>query len=747
MNRFDMTRIFALDTEGDEAGRTALLAPSRRGFIKLAAGAGSGLVLGLAPLPRSIGGGEAAAGKEAAAGSLAPNPFLIVAPDNTVTVIIKHLDKGQGAATGLASLVAEELDAEWASIKTEFAPADSARYKNLEFGVQGVGGSNGMSNSFEQYRQAGATARAMLVAAAAKAWSVPPGEITVKAGKLAHASGKAGSFGEFAARASAEAVPGTVKLKDPKDFVLIGKSTPRVDSRAKTMGTALFTIDQMMDGMLVAVIARPPMFGATVKSFDDSLAMKVPGVVKVLAVPQGVAVLAKSTWPALKGRDALKVVWDDSKAEKRGTAEIVAEYKAMLDKPGLEVRKDGDAEAALKSAVKVIAVDFEFPYLAHAPMEPMNAVVRFDGAKVEIWTGSQLQTIDQSVAAAVLGIKPENVTINTLWAGGSFGRRGTPDGHYVAEACAIAKAYGQPVPIKTIWTREDDIKGGYYRPIYLHRIEAGLDAKGAIVAWRHRIVGQSIMSGTPFAAAMKGGIDPTSVEGANTLPYTIPNMRVELATMKIGVPVLWWRSVGSTHTAHSTEHMLDIIARETSRDPLELRLSMLSKHPRHAAALKLATEAAGWGKPMPAGRFLGLAVHESFKSFVAQVAEVEAKPDGGFKVTRVVCAVDCGLAVNPDVVKAQIEGGIGYGLGAALKSVITMKGGVVEQANFDTYDVLRMSEMPRVEVLIVPSDQPPTGVGEPGVPPILPAVANAMLAASGVRTVALPMTRQSYRRA
>ncbi|MEQ1712052.1 MAG: molybdopterin cofactor-binding domain-containing protein, partial [Hyphomicrobium sp.] len=457
--------------------------------------------------------------------------------------------------------------------------------------------------------------------------------------------------------------------------------------------------------------------------------------------------LAKSTWPALKGRDALKVVWNDSKAEKRGTAEIVAGYKAMLDKPGLEVRKDGDAIAALKTAAKVISVDFEFPYLAHAPMEPMNAVVRFDGAKAEIWTGSQLQTIDQGVAAAVLGIKPEKVALTTLWAGGSFGRRGTPDAHYVAEACAIAKAYGRPVPIKTIWTREDDIQGGYYRPIYVHRIEAGLDAKGGIVAWRHRIVGQSIMDGTPFAAAMKGGIDPTSVEGANTLPYAIPNLRVELATTKIGVPVLWWRSVGSTHTAHSTEHMLDIVARETGRDPLAMRLAMLGKFPRHAAALKIAAEAAGWGKALPAGRFRGLAVHESFKSVVAQVAEIEATDDGGVKVLRVVCAVDCGLAVNPDVVKAQIEGGIGFGLGAALKSAITMKGGVVEQVNFDGYDVLRMSEMPKVEVLIVPSAQLPTGVGEPGVPPILPAVANAMLAATGVRTVALPMTRQSYKKA
>lgn len=739
MSTADLTRIFAIAGNPADPAST----PSRRTFIKIAGVAG--LALGLAPLPPGPGLGGSAA---AAGAALAPNPFLVVAPDGTVTVIIKHLDKGQGAATGLATLVAEELDADWSQIRTEFAPADAAKYKNLDFGVQGVGGSNGLSNSFEQYRLAGATAKAMLVAAAAKAWSVPGAEVVVKAGRLTHPSGKAASLGELASDAAALPVPAEAKLKDPKDFVYIGKSFRRVDGVAKSTGAAKFTIDQQMPDMLVAVIARPPKFGATMKSLDASAAELLPGVVRVIPIPQGVAVLAKSTWPAIKARDALKIVWDESKAETRGTAELIAEYKALLDKPGVVARTAGDAAAALAKAAKVVEADFEFPYLAHAPMEPMNAVVRFDGAMAEIWTGSQLQTVDQGVAAAVLGIKPENVSLTTVWAGGSFGRRAVADAHFVAEACAIAKAYGKPVPIKCIWTREDDIKGGYYRPLYVHRIRAGLDTAGNIVAWQHRIVGQSILAGTPFAAMMvKDGVDLTSVEGANTNPYAIANFKLELATTKVGVPALWWRSVGSTHTAHAVEHMIDLLAREAKQDPVAFRLALLGQHPRHAAALKLAADKAGWSTAPAAGRFRGVAVHESFKSYVAQVAEVTLKPGGGFKVERVVCAVDCGIAVNPDVIAAQMEGGIGFGLGAAMKSAITMKGGAVEQANFDGYEVLRMSEMPKVEVHIVPSVAAPTGVGEPGVPPVLPAVANALLAATGVRTTTLPMSRQRYIRA
>ena len=734
MNAPRLTGIFALPGETPQA--------SRRSFLKIAGGAGAGLVLGMAIPLRGVSTGAIAAASE----TLQPNPFLQVAPDNTVTVIIKHLDKGQGAATGLATLVAEELDADWSQIKTEFAPADPVKYKNFAFGVQGVGGSTGLSNSYEQYRLAGATAKAMIVAAAAKDWGVPANEITVKAGVVSHGDKRA-TFGDLASKAAAENVPEKPALKDSKDFVYIGKSFPRVDGKAKTTGAAKFTIDHQFDGMLIATIARPPMFGATVKSFDANEAEKIKGIVKVLQVPQGIAVLATSTWAALQAQRAIKVTWDDSKAEKRSPSDIVAAYKAKLDTPGISARKDGDVEAGFKSAAKVVEVDFEFPYLAHAPMETMDCVIKYDGKSAEIWTGSQLQTVDHGTACAVLGLKPEAVQIHTVWAGGSFGRRAIADSHYVREACEIAKSYGKPVPIKVIWTREDDIKGGYYRPIYVHRIKAGLDKDGNIVSWLHRIVGQSIIAGTPFESGMvKDGIDATSVEGASTLPYAIPNLQVELHTEKTGVPVLWWRSVGATHTAHATEHMIDILAKESGRDPVDFRLAMLAKHPRHAGVLKLAAEKAGWlsGQP-PDGKMRGIAVHESFASYVANAAEVSLRDDGSVKVERVVCAIDCGIAVNPDVVIAQVEGGLGYGLGAALKGAITMKGGVVEQSNFDDYDVLRISEMPKVEVYIVPSAQPPTGVGEPGTPVVAPAVANALLAGTNVRTNVLPMNNQKYK--
>jgi len=732
--------IFALDRKLLSApGERESLRPDRRDIIKIA---GAGLVLGwLAPLPLTQRAAAAEPGK-----AFAPNPFLIIAPDSTVTVIIKHLDKGQGAATGLATLVAEELDADWSQIRTEFAPSDADKYKNFAFGVQGVGGSTGLANSYEQYRTAGAAARQMLVNAAANEWGVAASEIGVGKGKFSHASGKSADFGHFASAAAGLDVPQKPKLKDPKDFVYIGKSFPRVDSAAKCTGKAIYTIDMKPPGMLTAVMARPPLFGAEVKSFDASDAKKVAGVVEVVKIPRGVAVVAKDTWSALKGREALKVDWDTSKAEMRGTAELREEYRTLLKGNGSVARNDGDVEAAFKSATKIVEAEFEFPYLAHAPLEPLDSIVRFDGSSAEIWAGSQLQTVDHATAAGVFRIKPEAIQIHTLWAGGSFGRRAHGDSHMVGDTCEIAKALANGAPVKLLWTRDDDIKGGWYRPMYLHKIKAGLDKDGNIVAWRHQIAGQSIISGTPFEASLlKEGIDKTSVEGADNLPYEIPNLKVELHTTKVKVPVLWWRSVGATHTAHATEHMIDIVAREAGKDPLEFRLAMLAKKPRHAGALKLAAEKAGWGAPPPQGVVRGLAVHESFSSFVANVADVKVQDDGSFKVERVVCAIDCGVAVNPDVVAAQMEGGIGFGLGAAMKSAITLKGGAVEQSNFHDYEVLRISGMPKVEVHIVPSAAAPTGVGEPGTPVVLPAVANALLAGTGVRTGVLPMSAQKYK--
>src|SRR5271168_1243323 len=714
---------------------TVLSRASRRGFLKSAAATAAGLTIGFywsSPLSRALAD---------TVKDFAPNAFLRIAPDNSVKVIAKHLEMGQGAYTGLATVVAEELDADWAQIRVESAPADASKYANLAFGMQGTGGSSAMANSWMQLRKAGATARAMLVAAAATEWNVTPASLTVERGVVHHApSNRQATFGELAGKAAAQPLPTQVPLKDPKDFKLIGQKLPRVDIPPKTNGTAQFTIDVTFPGMLVAVLQRPPLFGATVKSFDATATKAVPGVVEVLQVPRGVAVVAKSFWAAKLGREALKVEWDDSKAEKRSTAAILAEYRTLAGQPGMPARNDGDVAAALKGAAKVVTATYEFPYLAHAPMEPLDAVVKLDANSCEIWAGDQFQTVDQANAAATAGLEPEQVNIHTLLAGGSFGRRANMGSDYIVEAVSVAKALGASgTPVKLQWTSEDDIRGGLYRPLYVHRLEAALDKNGQLVGWQHRIVGQSIMAGTAFAAVMvKDGIDGTSVEGAANLPYAVPNMSVELNTTETGVPVLWWRVVGSSHTAYATEAFIDEIAQAAGKDPFAFRQALLEHHPRHKAVLELAANAAGWGSPLPKGKGRGIAVAEAFGTYVAQVAEVTVAPNGQIKVDRVVCAVDCGTPINPDVITAQMEGGIGFGLGAALYGAITLKDGKVEQTNFDAYQVLRIDEMPKVEVHIVQSPEAPTGVGEPGVAPVGPAVANAVFAATGKRLRILP---------
>jgi isoquinoline 1-oxidoreductase beta subunit len=482
-------------------------------------------------------------------------------------------------------------------------------------------------------------------------------------------------------------------------------------------------------------------FGATVKAFDKAAAVAVPGVTDVVQVEAGVAVLARGFWAAQQGRDALKVEWDESRAEHRGTSELLAEYRALAQKPGRSARREGDPTAALAGAAKVLEAIYEFPYLAHAPMEPLDCVVRLSGDHAEVWAGSQIQTIDQATVAGVLGLTPDKVKVNTLLAGGSFGRRATPVADVAREAASVVKAIGGRAPVKVVWTREDDIRGGRYRPLFVHRIRGGLDASSRIVAWEQRIVGQSFLKGTPFEGLIKDGIDATAVEGVTTLPYAIPNLGCELHLVDVGVPTLWWRSVGHSHTAFSTETFLDELAHAAGRDPFELRRDLLRDHPRLRAVLELAASRAGWGSPLPSGRARGIALQESFGSYVAQVAEVQARPDGFPKVERVVCAVDCGVAVNPDVVRAQMEGGIGFGLGAALWSEITLEKGRVVQSNFDDYRTLRIDEMPKVEVHIVPSAEAPSGVGEPGVPPIAPAVANALFRLTGRSVRKLPFTR------
>ena len=722
---------------------------SRRRFVQ---GIAAGLTLGFS-LPGALAAGApkaiaASAGTASAGANFEPNAFVRIGSDDTVTVISKHLEMGQGSYTGLATILADELDADWATVRVEGAPADAKRYNNLLWGpAQGTGGSTAMANSWEQMRKAGATARAMLVAAAARQWQVPAEQIQVRQGVVSHpASGRKARFGQLAQAAAAEAVPGNVRLKDPKDFTLIGKVAPRKDSAEKVNGKARFTQDVQLPGMLVAVVAHPPRFGATVKSFDAGRAKAVKGVVDVVQIPQGVAVLARDTWSAKKGRDALSVTWDESAAFKLGSEEILARYRELAKKPGAVARSEGQVEPALAQAAKVLTAEFDFPYLAHAAMEPMNCVVQFDGQQCEVWNGEQMHTGDQYALAALFGIAPEKVIIHMLYAGGSFGRRASKSADYVLEAAQIVKATGGRAPVKMVWLREDDMRAAYYRPLNHHRLEAALDAQGRLVAWRHRLVGQSIMKGSAMEPMMvKNGIDATSVEGASSLPYAIPNLQVELHTPEdIPVPVLWWRSVGSTHTAYSTEVFLDQVAKAAGKDPVALRLELLAAHPRHAGVLKLAAEKAGWGQPLAPGkagerRGRGVAVHESFRSYVAQVVEVTVAKDGSLKVDRVVCAVDCGVAINPDNVRSQVEGGIGFALSAALYGEITLKEGRVEQGNFDQYPILRINEMPKVETHIVPSAEAPTGIGEPPVPPLAPALANAIAAATGKWLTRLPL--------
>jgi isoquinoline 1-oxidoreductase beta subunit len=720
--------------------------PSRRAFLK-SAGTVSAVALTIGFEWAGIGRARAAAIAAAPAGGalFTPNAFLRIGADNSVTVIAKHVEMGQGAYTGIATVVAEELDADWAKVRVESAPADASRYANTAFGkIQGTGGSSAMANSWTQLREAGGKARAMLLSAAAKNWRVPVSELTVEKGVVLHAgSQRQATFGSLVLTAASLPVPETVQLKDPKDFKLIGHQAPRVDVPAKCDGTAQFTLDVELPGMLVALLKRPPLFGATVKSFDAAAATAVPGVVKVVQVPRGVAVVAKSFWAAKQGREALKVEWDDTNAEKRSSATMMAEYRRLADQPALSARKEGDAAPAIKGAANKLSASYEFPYLAHAPMEPLDAVVKLDAKSCEIWAGDQFQTIDQANAAQTAGLNPQQVSIHTLYAGGSFGRRANPGSDYIVEAVSIAKAYGADgTPIKLQWTREDDLHGGLYRPMYFHKLEAGLDANGRLTGWRHVIVGQSIVAGTPFSMLIKDGIDGTSVEGAANIAYAIPNIDVELSTTKAGVPVLWWRVVGSSHTTFAVETFIDEVAHAAGADAFTFRQKLLEHHPRMKAVLELAAEKAGWSKePLPKGKGRGIAVAEAFKTYVAQVAEVTVRDDGHVSVDRVVCAVDCGTPINPDVIAAQMEGGIGFGLGAALYGAITLKDGRVEQDNFNAYRVLRMNEMPKIEVHIVPSTEAPTGVGEPGVAPIGPAVANAVFAATGKRIHVFPFSK------
>jgi isoquinoline 1-oxidoreductase beta subunit len=708
--------------------------PSRREFLETSARISGGLVVGF--LLPGISRFAAVPGLQAG-GRFAPNAFVRVGSDDSVTILLAHSEMGQGIWTSLPMLVAEELDADWSKIKVAHAKAAPA-YAHTTVGLQMTGGSTTTLSEFDRYRQAGATARTLLVQAAAQRFGVKPADCRTENGVVIAGNLRA-RYGELAAAAAKLPPLAAVTLKDPKDWTLIGKPMKRLDTPEKITGRAQFGIDVRFPGLLTAVVARPPVFGATVKSFDAGTARAVPGVRTVVQVPTGVAVVADHFWAAKLGRDALKIDWDLGPNASLDSTALREQFRQLATTPGAVAAEAGDTSDALGKAPKIIEAEYAVPYLAHAPMEPENCTVRLGRGTCEIWAGTQFQGMDQQIAAGITGLKPEQVDIHTTFLGGGFGRRANFTSDFVAEAVHVAKA--AKAPVKTVWTREDDVRGGYYRSAFLHRARIGLGADGQPLAWQHTVVGQSILIGTLFEqAAVKNGIDSTSVEGLADSPYLkeIPNHRVELHSPKTGIPVLWWRSVGNSHTAFVVETLIDELAQAADKDPVEYRRALLKNSPRHLGVLNLAVEKAGWDRRLPEGRARGIAVHAAFGSFAAQVAEASIE-NGRIRVHRVVCAIDCGTVINPETIAAQMESGIAFGLSAALHSALHFKDGRVQESNYHDYRVLRLNEMPVVEVHIVPSTEKPGGVGEVAVPHIAPAVANAVARLTGQRLRELPL--------
>lgn len=664
-----------------------------------------------------------------------PHAFVRISSDEAITVIIGKSEMGQGVYTGLPMVLAEELDVNPARVRVEFAPVDPA-FNHPSMGMQFTGGSNSTLSTFDALRQAGALARSMLVAAAARQWGVDAGTLRTDDGVVSDGARRA-SYGSLAALAATLPQPERVALKPRDQFRWIGRPQKRLDGLAKVTGRARFGLDVDLPGMLTAVVARPPVFGGRVSSFDASAALAVPGVVEVKQVPSGVAVIARHTWAALRGREALRVEWDPGAGASLSTETQRAEWRSLARQPGLVAVNRGDALAALRRAAKMLDVEYELPYLAHACMEPLNCVVHVHDDGCEIWVGTQNQSQDVMFVARALGIDAAKVKLHTQFLGGGFGRRASTSSDFTVEAAHVANGVGRPV--KTVWTREDDMRGGYYRPFSLNRVRAGIDASGLPVAYVHTTVSKPVLAQSIFAPfIIKDGIDPTSLEGSANMPYAIPNLRAEVHNTGEPVPILWWRSVGHSINGFVTNSALDEIAALGGRDPVELRRALLAGQPRHLAVLEKVVAESGWGTPLPSGRARGIALQASFDSIVAQVAEVSVE-GSEVRVHRVTCSVDCGLAVNPDQVVAQMQSGIVYGLSAALYGEITLADGVPQQSNFDSYPILRQSETPAIEVHIVASDGPIGGIGEPGTPPIAPAVCNAIYAATGRRIRRLPI--------
>lgn len=732
------------NTQNKKEKRRKGIELDRRAFVKASLIAGGALLVS-ASLPFRSRAEERFNLPESMPAEFKPNAFIKIAPDGKVTITVGQAEMGQGVLTSLPMIVADELEVDWNDVSYEHGPPGK-EFVNPMLGLQVTGGSTSVKAFFMPLRKSAASVREMLVAAAAQQWGVAPGTLQARNGAVIDpTSRRTAKYGTLLDAAAKIAPPAEPKLKDPKDFRYIGKNVKRLDSPEKVNGTGIFGIDVKVPGMLTATIARSPVIGGKVASFDDAAAKSVKGVRNVVKLDSGVAVVADNYWAATKGRKALNINWDEGKMMTVSSESLYkADVEAAKTAKGIEAKKIGDVTAGKTKAAKTIDAVYFAPYLAHATMEPMNATADVRADSAEVWSGIQAQQAVQMMVAKELGLAPEKVKVNNVLLGGGFGRR---LGDYVMDAVRLSKIAGKPV--KVIWTREDDIDHDYFRPSAYNVMSAGIDSGGKPVFWRHRIVTPSIMGA--LGPALFGfspppdRLDDSATEGAHTLPYDMQNLHVDWVRSEPGVPVGFWRSVGSSHTAFSTECFLDEVAQAAGKDPLAFRLSLLEKHPRHAGALKLAAEKAGWDKPMPKGMGRGIAVHESFGSYVAQVAEVSVDKDGHVRVHRVVIACDCGQVVNPDTVVAQMEGGMVYGLTAALYGEITLKNGRIEQRNFYNYPMLRMNEMPKCEVHIVPSNEKHGGVGEPGTPPIAPAVVNAIFAATGKRIRSLPIRSEELK--
>jgi len=682
-------------------------------------------------------------------------PFVHIGLDSTVTVLSKHLDMGQGISSGLASIIAEEIDASHRQVRVIGAPADKALYANLIFKSQTTGGSTSTANSWQQMREAGATVRYLLVQAAAARWHVDPGTITISEGVVSDGQGQHATFGELAQAAGRLPLPAKVHPKPASDYKILGKQWPRLDSPAKTDGDAVFGIDVRRPGMKTALLARAPRFGATIRAgsqaVDDRAARQVPGVVDVVRIPNGVAVVADNFWAANIARQKLVIDWDETHAEKRSSAELIASFTDMsTSEDGLSCVKRGDAESVLKNAARVIDMRYTQPYLSHASMEPLTAVGEVNANGCEIWAGIQSQTANQAAVAKIMGLAPEAVKVNTLFAGGSFGRRASFDSDWIVGLAHILKATGGRYPVKFMWTREDDLTGGYYRPMNVHRIRAGLDRQGKLLAVQQTIVAQSFLF-PPAKPGQKAIVDPTATEGSFVSDYLCPDAELKWINPAVGVPVQMFRGLGYNHTNVSKEVFADVLSRASGMDPLAFRLAHLPPDSPSSQVLELVANKAGWSAPFPSGtkrgdatgtvrrRGRGIAVVSANGSFVAQVIEVSVN-GGIITVDRVVCAVLCGFVLNPDIVRQQLEGGVIFSLSNALYGEVTLDEGVVEQRNFNDYRLLRMPEAPKsIEVHFIVSDAAPTGIGEPGSLPTAAALINALVNATGQDLYSLPL--------